>query len=70
MLIMSCFNVKVEKSCFIGEVACGKTSIIRFFSKIMGKKLTLYAIDEDSDSSVINVRPKILDKIEKMKLLK
>lgn len=57
---------KAEQTCLIGGgVACGKTSIIRYFAKIMGKKLTTYEMDADTDSSFISGQPKILDKLEK-----
>jgi len=62
---------KAEQTCLVGGgVACGKTSIIRYFAKIMGKKITTYEMDADTDSSFISGQPKILDKLEKDEIIK
>ena len=62
---------KSRQTCLIGGgVASGKTSIIRLFAKIMGKEITTYEMDSDTDSSFISGQPKILDKLEEEEIIK
>ena len=74
LLFLSCCYISNKPCILQGETSSGKTHLIHLFADMLGKKLKVYQMNNDSNVILINGQSKFedlrLDEIDKLRILK